>query len=143
MKVASVTRYRNLFILVATFCVLCLSPLADLHLEGNTETTGYTHGREHNESLFSLFIHELLFSHLQHTFDHVTLGVSHQTLQKSKILSSKGSVFSFYTQPIFAFNSQTISVHCSTPITFFYKNKRKAGIYSRELSGLSPPNILS
>ena len=143
MKISSVIKYRNLFILVATFCVLCLSPLADIHLEGSTETTGYTHGRGHNESLFSLFIHELLFSHLQHTFDHVTLGVSHQTLQKIKNLASKGTVFSSYTQPIFASNSQTISVHSLTPIKFLHKNKQKAGIYSRELSGLSPPNILS
>lgn len=143
MKVLSVMRYRNIFILVATFCVLCLSPLADIHLERNTEERSYTHGREHNESLFSLFIHELLFFHLQHTFDHVTLGVSHQTLQKSKILASKGSVFSSYTQPIFASNSQTISVHSSTSIKFLHKNKQKAGIYSRELSGLSPPNIFS
>lgn len=33
---------------------------------------------EHNETSFSLLIHELLFTHLQHTFDHVTLGLSHQ-----------------------------------------------------------------
>src|SRR4030043_1656841 len=102
MKISSAIKYRNLFILATIFCVLCLSPLADIHLEGSTETTGYTHGRGHNESLFSLFIHELLFSHLQHTFDHVTLGVSHQTLQKIKNLASKGTVFSSYTQPIFA-----------------------------------------
>jgi hypothetical protein len=143
MKAASVMRYRNLLILVATFSVLCLSPLADIHFEVNFNEKSYTHGREHNESLFSLFIHELLFSHLQHTFDHATLGVSRQTLQKSKNLASKGSVFSSSTQPLIASNSQTISVHSSTPITFLHKNKQKAGIYSRELSGLSPPNILS
>jgi hypothetical protein len=143
MRVLSASQYRNLFVLVATFLVLCLSPLADIHLDVNSTEKSYVHGREHNESLFSLFIHELLFSHLQHTFDHVTLVVSHQTLQKSKNLASKGTVFSSYTQPIFASNSQTISVHSSTPIKFLHKNKQKAGIYSRELSGLSPPNILS
>jgi len=142
MKVLSASQYRNLFVLVATFLVLCLSPLADIHLEVSSTEKSYVHGREHNESLFSLFIHELLFSHLQHTFDNVTLGVSHQTLQKSKNLASKGTVFSSYTQPIFASNPQTISAHSSTPMKFLHKNKQKAVIYSRELSGLSPPNIL-
>jgi len=143
MKVLSASQYRNLFVLVATFLVLCLSPLADIHLEGSTEMRSYAHGQEHNKSHFSLFIHELLFSHLQHTFDYVTLGVSHQTLQKSKNLASKGTVFSSYTQPIFASDFPTISVHSSTSIKFLHKNKQKAGIYSRELSGLSPPDILS
>lgn len=143
MNISTTIRYRNLFILIATFCVLCLSPLADIHLEGSTETKSYTHGQEHNETTFSMLIHELLFIHLQHTFDHLTLGVSHQNLQKSKNLTSKRTIFSTYTQPIFDSNYQTIAVYSSTSINFLHKNKQKAGIYSRKLSGLSPPNILS
>lgn len=143
MKVTSVIRYRNLFILVATFAVLCLSPLADIHFEGSTEERSYTHGRVHHELLLSLFIHELLFTHLQHTFDHVTLGVSHQTLQKSKILASKGTAFSSNTQTVLALNSKNIVAHSSAPIRFLQKDKHIAGIYSRKLSGLSPPNIFS
>lgn len=143
MKTASVIKYRNLFILVATFCILCISPLADVHFEGNTDTRSYNHGQKHNETNFSMLIHELLFTHLQHTFDHVTLGVSLQTFKKSKNLTSKGTAFLSYTQSIFASNSQPISVHCSTPIKYLHKNERKAGIYSRELSGLSPPSIFT
>lgn len=143
MKMSSAIRYRNLFILVATFSVLCLSPLADIHSEVTSNEKSYVHGREHNETIFPLFIHELLFSQLQHTFDHVTLGISHQTLQKSKNLAFKGTAFSSNTQPIFASNSKTIAVYSSTPIKFLHKNKQTTGIYSRELSGLSPPDILS
>ena len=51
MKVSSVIRYRNLFILVATFCVLCLSPLADMHFEVSSNEKSFTHGREHNETI--------------------------------------------------------------------------------------------
>lgn len=143
MKVSSAIRYRNHFILFAIFCVLCLSPLADIHLEGSTETRSYTHGREHNEIIFSLFIHELLFTHLQHTSDHVTLGASHQTLKKSKNLSSKGTVFSFYPQAVCASKPQTIAIHLLTSIMLLRDNKRAAGTYSREFSGLSPPTFLS
>jgi len=143
MKIASVIRYRNLFILVATFIVLCLSPLADIHFEVNSKEKSYVHGREHNETIFPLFIHELLFSHLQHTFDHVTLGITHQIFKKSKNLSSKGTGFSSSIQPFFASSSQALAFHSSTPIKFLSKNKQTACKYSRELSGLSPPNILS
>src|SRR4030042_2685559 len=126
MKISSAIKYRNLFILASIFCVLCLSPLADIHLEGSTETRSYTHGREHNETIFSLFIHELLFTHLQHTFDHVTLGASHQTLKKNKNLSSKGTVFSFYPQAVCASKPQTIAIHLLTSIMLLHDNKRAA-----------------
>jgi hypothetical protein len=138
MKVVSLIKYRNLFILIATFSILCLSPIADIHFEVNSNEKSYVHGQEHNETIFPLFIHELLFTHLQHTFDHVTLGISHQTFQKSKKLTSKGTAFSYYTQPIFT----SIAIHSSAPIKFLHKNKQTSGIYSRELSGLSPPHIL-
>jgi hypothetical protein len=45
MKVLSAIKYRKLFILVATFWVLCLSPLVDIHLEGSVEKKGSVHGR--------------------------------------------------------------------------------------------------
>jgi hypothetical protein len=144
MKVVSVIRYRNLFILVATLAVLCLSPLAGIHFEGSsTEERSYTHGRVHHESLFLLFIHELLFAYLQHTFDDVTLGISHHTLQKSKDLASKGTAFSFNTHTVLASNFPSLAVCSSITIKFLQKDKQTAGIYSRELSGLSPPYILS
>src|SRR4030042_4927564 len=123
MKISSVIKYRNLFVLVATFCVLCLSPLADIHLEGSTETKSYTHGQEHNETIFSILLHEILFTHLQHTLDHITLGVSHQTLKKSKNLSSEGTVFSFYPQAVCASKSQTTDIHLLTSIVLLHDNK--------------------
>jgi hypothetical protein len=143
MKTVSVIKYRNFFILLATFSVLCLSPLADIHFEVNSHEKAYVHGHDHNETTFSLFIHELLFTHLQHTFDHVTLGIAHQILKKNKYLTSKETIFSSSIQPFFASDFTSLAVHSSTPIKFLHKNKQTAGIYSRELSGLSPPNILS
>jgi hypothetical protein len=143
MSITSFVRYRNLCVLVATFSVLCLSPLADIHFEVNSNEKAYVHGREHKETIFSLFIHELLFTHLQHTFDHVTLGISHQTLKKSKNLASKGTAFSSNIQTVLASNSKTLAIYASIPIKFFHRHKQTAGIYSRELSGRSPPHILS
>src|SRR4030042_4030037 len=107
MKASLIARYRNLLILIATFSVLCLSPLADIHFEVNLNEKAYVHGREHNETIFPLFIHELLFTHLQHIFDHVTLGISHQALKKSQNLASKGTAFSSNIQNVLASNSQT------------------------------------
>ena len=143
MKALPAIQYRNIFILVATFWVLCLSPLADIHLEVNSNEKSYVHGQEHSETSLSMFIHELLFTHLQHTLDHITLGVSHQTLKKSKNLSSEGTVFSFYPQAVCASKSQTTDIHLLTSIVLLHDNKGVAGTYSREFSGLSPPTFLS
>jgi len=143
MKTVSVIKYRNFFILVATFSVLCLSPLADIHFEVNSHEKAYVHGYDHNETTFSLFIHELLFTHLQHTFDHVTIGIAQHTLLKDKNFPSKRSAFSSNTQPVLASTFQPLAIYPSTPIKFLQNNKQTAGLYSRELSGLSPPNILS
>jgi hypothetical protein len=143
MKVSTAIKCRNLFILIATFCVLCLSPLADVHIENSSEQKNYVYERKHNETYFPLLLHELLFTYLQHTFDHITLGVSHQTLKKSKNHVSKETTFSSITQTVLASNSQNLAVYSSTAIKLFYKNKQIAGIYSQELSGLSPPNIPS
>jgi hypothetical protein len=143
MKVSSVIKYRNLFILVATFWVLCLSPLTDMHLEGSIEMKSYIHGREHNETIFSMLIHELLFTHLQHTLDHITLGLSHRTFKANKSLSSKGPASSSYPQAVCYSNSQTIAVHLSKSIELLHENKRIADTYSREFSGLSPPTVFS
>jgi hypothetical protein len=78
MKVLSAIKYRNFFILVATFRVLFLSPLVDIYLRVASKRRVLFMDK-HNETSFSLLIHELLFTHLQHTFDHVTLGLSHRT----------------------------------------------------------------
>ncbi len=43
MKASLVARYRTLFILIATFSVLCLSPLADIHFEVNLNEKAYIH----------------------------------------------------------------------------------------------------
>ena len=131
-------RCRNVLILLATFVVLCLSPLADIHFEANSDEESYVHGQEHSETIFELFIHELLFTHLQHTFDHVTLGISPQTAKKSKQLTFKGVAFSYCVQPA----SVSIAVR-SSPFRFLNKNKRTSGVYFQELSGLSPPIIPS
>lgn len=88
MKISLVIRYRNLFILFATFCVLGLSPLADIHIEGSPEKKSYIHGLEHSETSFLMLIHELLFTQLKHTLDHVTIGLSHRTLKENKSISS-------------------------------------------------------
>src|SRR4030042_6832342 len=111
MKISSAIKYRNLFILATIFCVLCLSPLADIHLEGSTETRSYTHGQEHNEAIFSMLIHELLFTQLRHTLDDVTLGFSHRDLKANKSISSKGKASTSYPQVVCNSNFQTITVH--------------------------------
>jgi len=141
MKVLSAIQYRNLFILVATFLVFCFSPLADIHLEGNSNEESHVHGREHNEKSFSMLIHELLFTQLQHTLDHVTLGFSHRSLNANKSISSKRTVSSSYPQAVCNSNFQTNAVHLLTSIVPLRDNKRTAGSYSRKYSGLSPPTV--
>ena len=141
MKISSVIKYRNLFILVATFCVLCLSPLADIHLEGSTETRSYTHGQEHNETNFSMLIHELLFAQLQHTLDNVIPGISYPSLKTNKNLSLKGNAFSSYSQAVCSSNSQSITVYLLKGVVLPHDHKRAVGTFSREYSGLSPPIV--
>jgi len=138
MKITSALRYRNLFILVSIVCVLCVSPLADIHLE-NTETRSYTHGQNHNETTFSMLIHELLFTHLQHTLDHVTLGLSHQTLKKSQNISSKKTASSFFGKAVFTSSLQTNAAYLQGSITILLDPKGAAKTFSQEYSGLSPP----
>jgi len=141
MKISSAIKYRNLFILVATFFVLCFSPLADIHLEGSTETRSYTHGQEHNETNFSMLIHELLFIQLQHTLDNVIPGISYPSIKTNKNLSLKGNAFSSYPQVVCNANSQTITVYLLKGVALLHDNKRAAGTFSREYPGLSPPLV--
>lgn len=143
MKVSSVMRYRNFFILVATFFVLCISPLADIHLESSTETKSYAHGQEHNETIFSLFIHELLFTHLQHTFDHVTLAASNQTVKKNKNLSSKKTASSFYAKAVCNSNFHTNTSYLQKGVAILHDPKGATSTFSQEYSGLSPPTLFS
>ena len=86
MLISSAIRYRNLFFLAAFFCVLCLSPLADIHLEGSSETKSFTHGQKHNETIFAMFLHEVLFNQLQHTLDNVFPGISYPSVNINKNL---------------------------------------------------------
>jgi len=139
MKASLVARYRNLFILIATFSVLCLSPLADIHFEVNLSEKAYVHGREHNETIFPLFIHELLFTHLQHTFDHVTLGISHQTLKKTQNISSNKPVSLFHAKAVYNSSFQTTPAYLQKGIVFLLDPTWKTDIFSQEYSGLSPP----
>lgn len=141
MKISSAIKYRNLFILVTIFCVLCLSPLADIHLEGSTETRSYTHGQEHNETTFSILIHELLFTQLQHTLDNVIPGISYPSVKKNKNLSFKGNASSSYSQAVCSSNSQTITVHLLKGVALLHDHKRAVGTFAREYSGLSPPIV--
>jgi len=139
MKASLVARYRTLFILIATFSVLCLSPLADIHFEVNLNEKAYVHGREHNETIFPLFIHELLFTHLQHTFDHVTLGMSHQTLKKSQNISSEKTVSSFHAKAVCNSSSHTNTSYLQKDILVLLDPPWTTDIFYQEYSGLSPP----
>lgn len=141
MKISLLIRYRNLFILVATFCVLCLSPLADIHLEGSTETRSYNHGQGHNETIFLMLIHELLFTQLQHTLDNVIPGISYPSVKTNKNISLKGNASSSYPQAACSSNSQTITVHLLKGVALLHDHKRAVGMFSREYSGLSPPLV--
>ena len=139
MKISSVIKYRNLFILVATFFVLCLSPLADIHLEGSTEKSTYTHGREHNETNFSMLLHELLFTQLQHTLDNVIPGISYPSIKTNKNLSLKGNTSPSYSQAVCNANSQTITVHLLKGVALLHDHKRVEVTFFQKYSGLSPP----
>jgi len=141
MKLSSAIKYRNLFILVTISCVLCLSPLADIHLEGSTETRSYTHGQEHNETIFSMLIHELLFTQLQHTLDNVIPGISYPSVKINKNISLKGNTSPSYSQARYNANSQTITVHLLKGVALLHDHKRAVGTFSREYSGLSPPLV--
>lgn len=141
MKVPTAIHYRNLFILVATFLVLCFSPLADIHLEGKSNEKSYVHGREHSEKSFSMLIHEILFTHLQHTLDHVILGLSHRSLKAHKSISTKGTVTSSHPQAVCSTNSKTITVYLLKGIALQHDHKRTVGTFSREYSGHSPPLV--
>jgi hypothetical protein len=141
MKISSAIKYRNLFILVTISCVLCLSPLADIHLEGSTETRSYTHGQEHNETIFSMLIHELLFTQLQHTLDNVIPGISYPSVKTNKNISLKGNTSPSYSQALYNANSQTITVHLLKGVALLHDHKRAVGTFSREYSGLSPPLV--
>jgi hypothetical protein len=134
-----VTRYRNLFILFATFLVLCLSPLADIHFEVNLNEKAYVHGRKHNETIFPLFIHELLFTHLQHSFDHITFGISHQTLKKCQNISSKKTVSSFHAKAVHNTICQTKIASPKKDIVVLLDPLWTTEIFSQKYSGLSPP----
>lgn len=139
MKISSVIKYRNLFILATIFCILCLSPLADIHLEGSTETRSYTHGQEHNETIFSMLIHEILFTQLRHTLDNVTLGFSHRALKANKSISLKGKASTSYPQAVCSSNSQTITEHLLKGVALLHDHKRVEGTFFQKYSGLSPP----
>ena len=141
MKSSSAIKYRNLFMLVPFFCVLCLSPLADIHFEDSNGTRSYTHGQEHSEATFSMLIHELLFTHLQHTFDHLTLGTSHQTFKKNQNISSEKGASSLYAKAVCNSSFQTNTAYLQRSIAILLDPKRTAGTFSREYPGLSPPTL--
>jgi len=141
MIISSAIKYRNLFILVATFCVLCLSPLADMHFEVNSNEKSYVHGQEHNETNFSMLIHELLFTQLQHTLDNVIPGISYSPVKAIKNISLKGNTSSSYSQAVCSSNSQTITIYLSKGVALLHDHKRAAGTFDREYSGLSPPLV--
>jgi hypothetical protein len=141
MIISSAIKYRNLFILVATFCVLCLSPLADMHFEVNSNEKGYVHGQEHNETNFSMLIHELLFTQLQHTLDNVIPGISYSPVKAIKNISLKGNTSSSYSQAVCSSNSQTITIYLSKGVALLHDHKRAVGTFDREYSGLSPPLV--
>jgi len=141
MLISSAIRYRNLFFLAAFFCVLCLSPLADIHLEGSSETKSFTHGQKHNETIFAMFLHEVLFNQLQHTLDNVFPGISYPSVKINKNVSLKGNTSSSYSQAVCSSNSQKIAVHLLKGIVFLRDHKRAVGTFSRVYSGLSPPIV--
>jgi hypothetical protein len=141
MKSSSAIKYRNLFILVTIFCILCLSPLADIHLEGSSETKSYTHGQKHNETIFAMFLHEVLFNQLQHTLDNVFPGISYPSVKTNKNISIKGKASSSYPQAVCISNYQTITVQLLKGVALLYDHKRAVGTFSREYSGLSPPLV--
>lgn len=141
MKVLSAIKYRTLFILVTTFWVLCFSPLADVHIEGNSEEKSYVHGREHSKTSFSMLIHELLFTYLQHTLDHVIPGISYPSLKINKNISLKGNASSSYPQAVCSSNSQMITIHLLKGVAHLHDHKRAVDTFSREYSGLSPPLV--
>ena len=141
MKISSVIKYRNLFILVAILFVLCLSPLADIHLEGSTEKSSYTHGREHNETNFSMLLHELLFTQSQHTLDNVITEISYKPVKAIKNISLKGNTSPSYSQAVCSSNSQSITVHLLKGVVLPHDHKRAVDTFYRESSGLSPPLV--
>jgi hypothetical protein len=139
MKISSAIKYRNLFILATIFCILCLSPLADIHLEGSTETRSYTHGQEHNETIFSMLIHELLFTQLRHTLDNVIPGISYLPTKAIKNISLKENTSPSYSQAVCSSNSQTITEHLLKGVALLHDHKRVEGTFFQKYSGLSPP----
>lgn len=143
MKVLSAIKCKTLFILVTTFWVLCFSPLADVHIEGNSEEKSYVHGREHNEKNFSMLIHELLFTQLRHTLDNVIPGIFYLPVKINKNISLKGntSSSSSYPHALCSSNAQTITIHLLKGIAHLHDHKRAVGTFSREYSGLSPPLV--
>jgi len=141
MEMSSKNKCRNLFILVATFFVLCLSPLADIHLEGSIEKRSYTHGREHNETNFSMRIHELLFTQLHHTLDNVIPGISYPSVKKNKNIAVKGNAASSYSQAVCSSNVQSIIVPLLKGVALLHDHKRAVGAFSLDYSGLSPPIV--
>lgn len=140
MKITSVIRCRNLFIISATFCVLCLAPLADIHLEGSSKTKSYTHGQKHNETMFAMFLHEVLFNQLQHTLDNVIPGISCPSVKINTSLAFKKKAFS-YPQVVCNTNSQIITVHLLKREAHLYDHKRVVETFPQEYSGLSPPLV--
>jgi len=134
-------KYRNLSVLLVISWVLCLSPLADIHLEKNSvEEVGYVHGPTHSETNFSMFLHELLFTHLKHTLDHVIFRVSDRTGKTNKIAFSKEPAL-FCTQVYRDSVSQFFTVQAMN--RDLIHNKCTERTYSWESSGLSPPTLFS
>ena len=141
MLISSAIRYRNLFFLAAFFCVLCLSPLADIHLEGSSETKSFTHGQKHNETIFAMFLHEVLFNQLQHTLDNVFPGISYPSVNINKNTPLKGKIFTSFSQTVCNANSQMITEHLVKGVVPFNDNERAVDTFSRNYSGLSPPLV--
>jgi hypothetical protein len=141
MKSSLTARYRTLFILVATFIVLCLSPLADIHLEGSSETKSFAHDQRHNETIFAMFLHEVLFTQLRHTLDNVFPGISYPSVKTYKSVPLKGKLSTSFSQAICCFNLQTITPPLLINTATLCDDKKAFVTFYREYSGLSPPLV--
>ena len=88
------------------------------------------------------FIHEALFTHLQHTLDNVIPGISYPSVKRNKNVSLKGKASSSYSQAVCISNSQMITEHLlkgvATPTMII---KEQLARLLEEYSGLSPPIV--
>ena len=127
----------NLGILAAITCIWCLAPLADVHIEVNSDQGSFVHGVQHSERSLALIVHELLFAHLKHQLDQATPSrLSMQLSASSKRRPPSPDV-------------QCISITASGMVMSLPEgrvlqldHRSPMDLLSREYSGLSPPSSL-